>query len=129
MGSPPQTEGTSIAKFRELALSFPEAEESPHFDLSSFRVRGKIFATVPPGDEFAHVFVDDDEAMAAVHRLPDAYSDLWWGKKRSGVRAKLAVTPLDDLADLVEEAWRRKAPKRVVVAFDTRRTRPDGTTA
>ena len=33
---------------RVLALSLPEAQEHPHFDRSSFRVRGKIFITLPP---------------------------------------------------------------------------------
>ena len=32
--------------FRELALSFPEATEAPHFEKTSFRVRNKIFATL-----------------------------------------------------------------------------------
>lgn len=32
--------------FREIALSFPGAEEMPHFDKSSFRFRKKIFATL-----------------------------------------------------------------------------------
>lgn len=32
--------------FRHLALSFPGVEESPHFDLASFRVKKKIFATL-----------------------------------------------------------------------------------
>ena len=31
---------------RRLALAQPEATEEPHFHLSSFRVQGKIFATV-----------------------------------------------------------------------------------
>jgi len=35
----------SIDIFRELALSFPEATEEPHFEKTSFRVRKKIFAT------------------------------------------------------------------------------------
>ena len=35
-----------IATFRTLALSFPDAEERPHFHLSSFRVKNKIFATL-----------------------------------------------------------------------------------
>lgn len=35
----------SIDKFRELALSFPEATEEPHFEKTSFRVKKKIFAT------------------------------------------------------------------------------------
>ena len=39
-------------RVREFALSLPGATEEPHFDMSSFRVQGKIFATVPPGEEF-----------------------------------------------------------------------------
>ena len=31
---------------RKLALALPEAEEQAHFDKPSFRVRGKIFATL-----------------------------------------------------------------------------------
>jgi predicted DNA-binding protein (MmcQ/YjbR family) len=35
----------SINLFRELALSFPETTEEPHFEKISFRVKKKIFAT------------------------------------------------------------------------------------
>ncbi|RYG10697.1 MAG: MmcQ/YjbR family DNA-binding protein [Chitinophagaceae bacterium] len=36
----------SMAKFKEIALSFPEATEHPHFEKTSFRVNKKIFATL-----------------------------------------------------------------------------------
>ena len=36
----------NIATFRKWALSFPNTTEEPHFQLSSFRVRKKIFATL-----------------------------------------------------------------------------------
>ncbi len=36
----------SVQTFRKIALSFPNTEELPHFHLSSFRVRKKIFATL-----------------------------------------------------------------------------------
>ena len=36
----------TIETFRKLALSFPDTEEKPHFELQSFRVKGKIFATL-----------------------------------------------------------------------------------
>lgn len=36
----------SIETFRRMALSFPEAEEQPHFDRPSFQVKKKIFATL-----------------------------------------------------------------------------------
>lgn len=36
----------TVETFRKLALSFPESFELPHFDLASFRVNKKIFATL-----------------------------------------------------------------------------------
>ena len=35
----------NIESFRQLALSFPETSEQPHFEKTSFRVGKKIFAT------------------------------------------------------------------------------------
>ncbi len=34
-----------LTTFREIALSFPETNEEPHFEKPSFRIKGKIFAT------------------------------------------------------------------------------------
>jgi len=36
----------SIDHYRKLALSFPDVEEQPHFNIPSFRVRKKIFTTL-----------------------------------------------------------------------------------
>lgn len=36
----------SLETVRKLAMSFPEAEEKPHFEKASFRVKKKIFATL-----------------------------------------------------------------------------------
>lgn len=105
-----------------MAMALPEATEEPHFDLTSFRVRGKIFVTVPPDGTSARVFVDEDEARAAVAEQPEVVEELWWGKRLSGVRVDLARADAGRLAELVEEAWRRRAPKRVVAAYDA--TRP-----
>jgi predicted DNA-binding protein (MmcQ/YjbR family) len=41
----------TIETMRNLALSFPETTEEPHFEKTSFRVRKKIFATY---DELNH---------------------------------------------------------------------------
>jgi hypothetical protein len=38
---------SDLAEARRLALALPEVTEQPHFDMASFRVRGKIFVTVP----------------------------------------------------------------------------------
>ena len=36
----------SIETVRQLALSFPETDEHPHFHLKAFRVKKKIFSTL-----------------------------------------------------------------------------------
>jgi hypothetical protein len=36
----------SLNAVRKLALTFPEAEEMPHFEKASFRIKKKIFATL-----------------------------------------------------------------------------------
>ncbi|HVS64903.1 MAG TPA: MmcQ/YjbR family DNA-binding protein, partial [Thermoanaerobaculia bacterium] len=37
-------------QFREIALALPEASEQPHWDMPSFRVGKRIFATLQPDD-------------------------------------------------------------------------------
>lgn len=99
---------------RALALSLPAAEEHPHFDRASFRVRGKIFATAPPSGEFLHVFVDDDERERALELHGDYVEKLWWGKKVLGLRVTLAKAPVAVVRGLLDNAWRRKAPKALL---------------
>ncbi|HEU4618403.1 MAG TPA: MmcQ/YjbR family DNA-binding protein [Gammaproteobacteria bacterium] len=105
-----------LAEARRFALSLPEVTEEPHFHLSSFRVRGKIFATVPQGDALLHVFVSDEDRELAVAVEPEAYETLWWGKKAVGVKVTLATADAGRLEDLLRAAWARKAPKRLARA-------------
>jgi hypothetical protein len=112
--------GTELDRMRRFALGLPEATEEPHFDLSSWRVRGKIFATLPPGGELLRLRVDPDEWHALVEGNPAAYAEVVWGKRpiRDWVEVHLPVAPLDEVRELVEEAWRLRAPKRLVAAYD-----------
>ena len=103
---------------RKFALSLPETNGEPHFEMWSFRVRGKIFATVPPDGCHLHVFVDETVGGAAVGSDPEAFEKLWWGKKLAGVRVNLPVARNGPVFDLLAAAWRRKAPKTLVAAYD-----------
>jgi hypothetical protein len=103
----------TLAHARQFALSLPEATEEPHFDYTSFRVGGKIFATAPPDGEYLHIFVDDKDREAALDREPDFLEDLHWGKRVIGLRVMLASAKQKFVNTLLENAWRRKATKRV----------------
>ena len=99
---------------RRIALALPEAAEAPHFDFTSFRVRGKIFATSPPGGEFLHVFVDESERERALELHPEFVEKLWWGKKVVGLRVALIKADTKAVKSWLENAWRRKAPKALL---------------
>ena len=45
----------TLSSFRKMALTFPGAEELPHFNLPSFRVKKKIFATLWEKDKRAMI--------------------------------------------------------------------------
>ena len=103
---------------RAFALSLPGVSEEPHHDMSSFRVNGKIFVTVPPGEAYLHVFVDEAETEASVAEDPAAFEPLMWGKRLRGLRIHLAAAADARLEELIEESWRRKAPARLLAQRD-----------
>ena len=103
---------------RAFALSLPGVSEEPHHDMSSFRVNGKIFVTVPPGEAYLHVFVDEAETEASVAEDPTAFEPLIWGKRRRGLRVHLAAADDARLEELIEESWRRRAPARLLAQRD-----------
>ena len=103
---------------RALALALPGTTEQPHFDLTSFRVGTKIFATVPPGQDVVHVFVADELAQALAQEHAESVELLWWGKKLSGVRVRLAAADAELVQELITEAWLRKAPRALVAEHE-----------
>ena len=102
-----------LKTIRMQALSLPEVTEEPHFDSSSFRVRGKIFITVPPDEAHAHLFVGEQDREAALAMYPDFIEKLMWGTRVLGLRVALAKAKPSVVADLVRKAWHNKAPKRL----------------
>ena len=107
-----------ITTIRDHALSLPEVKEEPHFEKSSFRVRGKIFATVPADEEYLHLFVAAEHRAAALDAHPSFVEELMWGKKVMGLRISLAYATSAAVKQLVTQAWRDKAPKALVAKLD-----------
>ena len=103
-----------INQARKIALALPEITEEPHFQFTSFRIRGKIIATSPPGEEFLHVFIPESEREQAVALNPECVEKLFWGDKVAGVRVILAKANAPLVSRLLHQAWSRKAPKSLI---------------
>jgi hypothetical protein len=100
---------------RILALAQPGAEEKPHFDRASFRVGGRIFATLPPRGDSVVVMLTPEIQDSVRQSHPDAFLPLpeAWAK-RGATELVLTGVPDDLLADLLRSAWRRVAPKSLL---------------
>ena len=105
-----------VSQVRRFAMSLPAVTEEPHFSYSSFRVHGKIFATMPPEKDRLHVFVEEEQRQVALALEPEAVERLLWGKRVVGLRIYLAKAKPDLVNNLLSQAWSRKAPKRWVTS-------------
>lgn len=104
---------------RNSALALPGTTEGTHFRLPSFRVSGKGFAGLQKNGTHAILLVDKPSVHALVSEAAAIFEEAWQSKRfLIGVRVELAAVTARRLQQLVELAWRNKAPKKVVTAFD-----------
>jgi len=102
----------STSQARSLALARPQATEQDHHGRPSFRVAGKIFATLWD-ERHMNVMLDEPGIRTAVDAHPDTCSEVWWGKRPSAVRVDLDQATAGLLSDLLQDAWEHKAPSRL----------------
>ena len=107
-------------EFRSFALSLPEAIENAHMGHPDFRVRGKVFATLGPKEDWGMVKLTPDQQASLIGAAPSVYHPAAgaWGR-RGGTIVRLSnADPLTVRGALIN-AWRNTAPKRLVQQLDT----------
>jgi len=108
----------SIEDARKSALSLPEAEEKPHFHLTSFRVKNKIFATIHADKNFMMVklSVIDQSVFCSYHKdvifpVPGA-----WGKQ-GATFINLKKVKKAMFLDALTTAWKTTAPAKLIEKY------------
>ena len=102
------------ARFRQLALAFPEATEGRHRGHPDFRVRDRIFATLNDDETAGHLRCDPLSLDRLVQEDPTVFRDAWGGR---WLGIDLARAQEDDVLPLMEDAWRAAAPKTLTATF------------
>jgi hypothetical protein len=103
----------SIERARALALALPGAEEQDHHGRPSFRVAGRIFATLWD-ERHMNVMLDEPGILTAVQDSPEICTEFWWGRRLRAVQVELGRSSSELLAGLLEDAWEHKAPAALV---------------
>lgn len=101
-------------EFREIALGFPEAEESSHMDHPDFRVGRKIFATLGPDLTWGMAKLTATEQQDFL-RIDNSFSPAAgkWGERGATI-ISLQFADEANVRSALGLAWRNAAPKRLL---------------
>lgn len=104
----------TAARVRKLIAGLPEAEEGKHHGHPDFRVRKKIFATLSEDETRAALRLPQIEARALATREPDVYRLVSDREPYAWVSLPLAKAHEKEFEDLLEQAWRGRAPDELI---------------
>jgi hypothetical protein len=106
--------------FRRLALTFPESTEGSHMGHPDFRVRNKIFATIPdPKKQRGTVKLTPDQQQEFIRDAPLIFEPVkggWGIRGATYVNLKPAKMPI--LRTALAAAWLNTAPKPLAGKFE-----------
>jgi hypothetical protein len=108
----------SADELRQVMRSLLEAEERETWGHPTFRVRDKMFATMSDDGRQATVKATKEEQAALVAAAPETFGVPAYVGRHGWVSIQLATVDPTELHELVVEAWRQTAPKRLVTAYD-----------
>ena len=106
-------------ELRQLVRSLPEAEERETWGHPTFRVRDRMFAAMSDDGQEASVKATRQEQAALVAAAPETFGIPAYVGRHGWVSIQLATVDPAELRELVVEAWRQTAPKRLVAAYDS----------
>jgi len=107
------------ATLLDFAASLPDASEREYREgatIFTFRQRGIGYVSADGRELYVKSTLTEREALISTQ--PGTYSE-WWSSGRFGwVRVRLDLVDPDEARELVVEAWRLTAPKRMVREYD-----------
>jgi hypothetical protein len=104
---------------RTIAKALPEAEEILTWETDvTFRVRGKIFVIGGEGSDAISIKATPAVQAELIEREPTTFRPSAYVGRFGWVTANLERIDDDLLRNLIIEAWRMTAPKRLVAEFD-----------
>ena len=102
-----------------IAARYPEVAEGSSYGTPALRVKDKFMCRMRTGPDALVVrVVDVGDQQALLQGNPDVYFTTPHYDGYPYVLVRLEAVDLQELTELIEDAWRIQAPKRVVKAYD-----------
>jgi hypothetical protein len=110
--------GATYADFERMALAYPGVEAGTSFGTPGLKVKGKFMARLREPDVLVLKPVYEDEQQFLMDTQPNAFflTDHYRGYPTILIR--LSKVQRGQLAELLDTAWRRLAPKKLLAGHD-----------
>jgi hypothetical protein len=103
----------------EIGQRFPGVEVSTSYGTPALKVRGKFMGRLRTNpDALVLRVIDLGEREALLQGQPDAFFTTPHYDGYPAVLVRLDAVDRVELAELVEEAWRVQAPKRLIAEYE-----------
>jgi len=105
----------------QIALALPGVEQSTTNGSLAFRVREKLFLHLWDDDDTLVIRIGREEKQALLSADPDRFFVNRAHQSSPAILTRLSdnePADLPELADLIEDAWRRRAPAALVRVRD-----------
>jgi hypothetical protein len=112
--------GVTFKQFRRLCLSLPESEEVETWGEATFRVKKRIFAMGSEDGGFVSVKASLDDQAGLVEMDPKTFSPSAYTGRFGWVSVRLRGIGPELGTKVVINAWKRTAPRRLVVDYELR---------
>ncbi|MFF4209330.1 MmcQ/YjbR family DNA-binding protein [Streptomyces sp. NPDC001796] len=100
---------------RRIALSLPDSTEKIAWGMPTFRVAGKMFATLPEDESSMAVRCPKEERNELVLAEPGKFWVADHEAQFAWIRVRLAVLEDEsELRDILADSWRQAAPPRLL---------------
>ncbi|HEY7593231.1 MAG TPA: MmcQ/YjbR family DNA-binding protein [Actinophytocola sp.] len=104
---------------RRVALSLPHTTEKPSYGTPGFRVKDKLFARIREEGDVLVVWVAGEvEKQELIAAEPAKFFTIPHYDGHPTVLVRLAAVDVDELTELLTDAWRVRAPRRVAAELD-----------
>lgn len=107
---------------RKLALRLPGVEEGTSYGTRALKVKGKLLVRLKEDGETIVLITDFFERDYLLRSAPDTFFITDHYKDYPAVLVHLPQVAPEQLRELLEDAWRRVAPKRLLASHETKRS-------
>jgi hypothetical protein len=108
----------TFEQLRLLALALPRVEEGTSYGTPAFKVAGKLFVRLHQDGVSLVVKIDPGERAMRMKADPETFYITDHYLNYPWILVRISSVEVDDLRDMLEEAWRLTAPRQLVSEYD-----------